>query len=109
MKLLKITLILLLIVLVVLYGATFISQRLSGKDIGPEISCPEGMLEISVHDPEALLLADVTAFDKQDGDLTGKIGIEDHLPDDLAVFPAVEGHRLIAEAVVKGIHAPTPR
>lgn len=75
MKLLKITLILLLIVLVVLYGATFISQRLSGKDIGPEISCPEGMLEISVHDPEALLLVDVTAFDKQDGDLTGKVQI----------------------------------
>ena len=75
MKLLKITLILLLIVLVVLYGDTFISQRLSGKDIGPEISCPEGMLEISVHDPEALLLADVTAFDKQDGELTGKVQI----------------------------------
>ena len=75
MKLLKITLILLLIILVVLCGTTFISQRLSGKDIGPEISCPEGTLEISVHDPDALLLADVTASDKQDGDLTGKVQI----------------------------------
>ena len=75
MKLLKITLILLLIAVVILYGTTFLMQRFSGEDIGPEISCPEGILEISVHDPEALLLADVTASDKQDGDLTGKVQI----------------------------------
>lgn len=75
MKLLKITLILLLITVVVLYGTTFILQGLSGKDQGPEISCPEGILEISVRDPESLLLADVTAADKQDGDLSSKIQI----------------------------------
>ena len=75
MKLLKITLILLLITVVVLYGATIVSQRLSGRDQGPDISCPEGILEVSVRDPEAVLLADVTAFDKQDGDLTSRIQI----------------------------------
>lgn len=75
MKLLKITLILLLITVVVLYGITFLTQRLSGRDVGPEISCPEGVLEISVRDPESLLLSGVTASDKQDGDLTAKIQI----------------------------------
>ena len=75
MKLLKITLISLLILVVVLYGATILTQRLSGKDQGPEISCPEGILEVSVGDPEAVLLADVTASDKQDGNLTSRIRI----------------------------------
>ena len=75
MKLLKITLILLLIAVVVLYGATMITQRLSGKDQGPEISCPEGILEVSVRDPESVLLAGVTASDKQDGNLTSRIQI----------------------------------
>ena len=75
MKLLKITLILLLVTVVLLYGATIITQRLSGRDQGPELSCPEGILEVSVRDPEAVLLADVTAFDKQDGNLTPKIQI----------------------------------
>lgn len=75
MKLLKTTLILLLVIVVVLYVSTFISQRLSGEDVNPEISCPEGMLEISVHDPHAILMQDVTASDKQDGDLTDHVQI----------------------------------
>ena len=75
MKLLKITLILLLAVLIVLYGVTTINQRLSGKNIGPEISCPEGILEISVYDPEAVLMKDITASDKQDGNLSDHVQI----------------------------------
>ena len=75
MKFLKITLILLLIIVVILYGATMISQLTSGKNVGPEISCSVDVLEISVHDPEAVLLADVTAFDKQDGDLSANVQI----------------------------------
>lgn len=75
MRLLKLTLILLLTVVIVLYGVTFVNQRISGKDIGPEITCPEEILEISVTDPEDLLLAGVTASDRQDGDLTPKIQI----------------------------------
>jgi hypothetical protein len=75
MKLLKTTLILLLIVVVVLYGATVISQRLSGKDVRPDISCPEEILEVSVYDPEIVLMKDVTASDKQDGDLTDRVQI----------------------------------
>ena len=75
MKLLKISLILLLIMLVVLYGATGIIQRLSSKDQGPEISCPEGILEVSVRDSQSVLLQGITAFDKQDGDITSRIRI----------------------------------
>ena len=75
MKLLKIILISLLITVVVLYGSTILMQRLSGKDQGPEISCPEGILSVSVRDSEAVLLEGVTANDKQDGDLTSRIQI----------------------------------
>lgn len=75
MRFLKLTLIILLVVVIILYGVTFLSQRLSGKNVGPEISCADEVLEISVNDPEDLLLSGVTATDKQDGDLTAKIQI----------------------------------
>lgn len=75
MKLLKLILIILTVVLIVLYGVTFIGQRFSGKQDAPEITCADGLLEISVHDPEAALLTGISATDKQDGDLTGKVQV----------------------------------
>jgi len=42
----------------------------------PVISCPDGVLEISVNDGNDILLKDVTASDKEDGDLTSEIIVE---------------------------------
>lgn len=75
MKLLKMILIALLALVAVLYGATELNLRLSGKQEGPRIQCDSQVLEISVRDGEDALLAGVTAADKQDGDLTDRIQI----------------------------------
>lgn len=87
MKSLKIILVLLLTVTAVLFGVTEIRERTSGRSEGPSISCGEEVLEISVADEESALLAGVTAADRQDGDLTGKIlvgGISKLITDDTA-------------------------
>lgn len=75
MRLLKLILVILTAVTLLLYGATFVSQRFSGKQEAPEISCADALLEISVHDPEAVLLTGISATDSQDGDLTGKVQV----------------------------------
>lgn len=76
MKILKIILAALLVVVSALYGLTSVSQKLSGSDVPPTIQCGSGLIEISVSDPEEVLLTGVTASDKQDGDLTGRILIQ---------------------------------
>lgn len=75
MKVFKIILIVLLIAVSALYALDTVSASLSGDDIGPTISCPEEVLQISVTDPSDALLTGVTAYDEQDGDLTGRIRI----------------------------------
>lgn len=75
MKAFKIILALVLIAVTGLYCFDRISTALSGENIGPTLSCPEEILEISVADGEAALLAGVTAYDEQDGDLTHKVRI----------------------------------
>lgn len=75
MKAFKIILALLLIAVTGLYAFDRVSTALSGENIGPTLSCPEEILEISVADDEAALLAGVTAHDEQDGDLTHKVRI----------------------------------
>lgn len=76
MRVFKLLLITLLILVSGLYGFTVIQEKASGKNTGPSISCPTEVLELSVLDGEAALLADVTASDKQDGDLTSHILIQ---------------------------------
>lgn len=75
MRLLKLLLIVVLAVVTVLYGITALSDRLSGDTEAPRISCPAQTLELSVRDPEVKLFSDVTATDRQDGDLTDQIRI----------------------------------
>lgn len=63
----------LLAVTAVLFTADGVWDRISGRQSGPRIQCPEEVLQISVRDPEEMLLTGVTAEDPQDGDLTGSV------------------------------------
>ena len=58
------------------FSACVIFHNLYGKDGGPVIFYPEGVLEISVQDGEEALLQGVTAKDDKDGDVTGSILVE---------------------------------
>lgn len=73
MRLLKLTLVLLLVVVASIFGFTEINKVVSGRDEGPEISCAQELLEISVTDGQQALLAGITASDPQDGDLTEQV------------------------------------
>lgn len=75
MKVLRILLILTLVAVAGLYGFSTLSLQLQGSNIGPVISCDTDTLDISVHDDRSVLLQGVTAKDRQDGDLTGRIFI----------------------------------
>lgn len=75
MRLLKILLVVILVIVTALYGVTAFSEQFSGKTVPPSITCSADVLEISVKDDESALLSGMTASDKQDGDLTGKIQI----------------------------------
>jgi hypothetical protein len=73
MKIIQRVLIVLLALLAVAHIATSIYESVSGRQDAPTISCPSDILEVSTKDPESVLLQDVTASDKQDGDLTGQV------------------------------------
>ena len=44
--------------------------------LGPSITIEEENIEVSVNDPEEVLLAGITAYDAKDGDVTDTLGIE---------------------------------
>ena len=73
MRILKLTLIILLAVVALLYGAAEISRTASGREEGPQITCAQDMLEISVLDGEEKLMEGISASDPQDGDLTDQV------------------------------------
>ena len=73
MRAIKLILAALLAVTAVVYMGNGLFERLSGRNEGPRISCPEEVLEISIHDGREVLLAGVTAEDAQDGDLTDQV------------------------------------
>lgn len=73
MRLIKILLIFLLVVVTALYGMTAFTRSINDKNDAPTISCASDTLELSVSDDAGVLLAGVTAEDKQDGDLTARI------------------------------------
>lgn len=73
MRTIKILLILLLVITTVLFTYNVIFQKASGQKEGPVISCSQEIIDLSVSDDESVLLAGVTATDKQDGDLTGRV------------------------------------
>lgn len=70
MRTVKQVLIIALVVLLAANIATIIYQGTTDTKDGPIIDCPGGILEVSASVSEAELLADVTASDRQDGDLT---------------------------------------
>lgn len=76
MRVFKILLAALFLVVSALYGYTVLRTKSSGRNIGPTITCPQEVLELSVRDPEEALLSGITAQDKQDGDLTGHVLIQ---------------------------------
>lgn len=76
MRLFKLLLLALLIIVAALFGYTTFQERASGVTVGPTISCPQEVLEISVLDSQETLLSGITAKDKQDGDLTDHIMIQ---------------------------------
>lgn len=66
----------LIIALVILLAGQIVTRFYQGsadKKEPPVISCPDTVLEISARDSESALPADVTASDRQDGDLTAHI------------------------------------
>lgn len=76
MKTIRILLVLLLAIVSVLYGITFLSDRLGDQNTPPSLSCSSTTtLEVSVNDGEDVLLSGLSASDDQDGDLTSSIRI----------------------------------
>ena len=73
MRILRMLTAALLAVTAVLYIGNGLFARLSGREVGPVIECPEEVLEVSIHDGEQVLLTGVTARDDQDGDLTDRV------------------------------------
>lgn len=59
----------------VLFVGSKIAAAHSGRKEGPVISCSQEVLEISVEQPQEVLLTGMSASDKQDGDLTDRIRI----------------------------------
>lgn len=73
MRAIRTLLVIMLVLVMAAFGYTEINKRLSGKDEGPAVSCPEDMLYVSVKDPESVLLEGVKATDPQDGDISDKV------------------------------------
>lgn len=73
MRAIKHILIILLVLLIAGQIFTSVYFGSAERKVAPVISCPEGVLEISASSPESALLEGVTAYDAQDGDLTGRI------------------------------------
>ena len=76
MRYIKIMLVALLVVVGALYASNEMNRRLSGVEVPPTIRCDSDVVEVSVRDEDAMLLAGVTASDKQDGDLTADVRVQ---------------------------------
>lgn len=87
MRTIRIILAILLVLVSAAFFATHFIQAVSGKDQGPQISCPEQTISLSVTADKSAFLAGITASDPQDGDLTDKIvlgGISNLITSDTA-------------------------
>lgn len=87
MRAIKWILCLVLAVTAALFAVTGVMEKLSGDQEGPELQCPEEILEVSVGASDAELLSGVTARDARDGDLTDRIivgGVSKLIGGDLA-------------------------
>jgi hypothetical protein len=59
-----------------LYGYLYFYNKSRTDQTLPVISCADDVLDVSVTDDEKALLKGVTAYDEKDGDLTGRVIIE---------------------------------
>ena len=87
MRKVRIVTIILFVVVAVLYIGSLYWEKNMVDRRAPVISCPQEVLEVSVHDPDEALLADVTALDDRDGDLSAKVivgGISKLITEDTA-------------------------
>jgi hypothetical protein len=75
MRAIKILLIFLLVAVSALYGVSGITLSLHKKDTPPVLTSDREILTVSVKDGPEAFFAGITATDKQDGDLTGKVEI----------------------------------
>ena len=73
MRRVKLLLIAAVCVVGVVFAGTRIVQAFSGKEDRPQITCDSETVDVSVLQDESVLLSGVTAWDAQDGDLTGRI------------------------------------
>lgn len=73
MRALKIILAVLFVVLAALTAFSVINERFFTNDTSPVISCPDGVLEVSVNDDDSVFLSGVFANDAEDGDISGDI------------------------------------
>lgn len=76
MKLLRTITIALFGLMLILTGITEFGIRARRDDTPPVITCGSGVLEASVSAPPEELLADITAWDDQDGDITDRVLVE---------------------------------
>lgn len=76
MKRINILLVFVLIAAIGLFGGYIFWIHNNLDTVGPVISIEETLLELSVEDPEEMLLQGVTAVDARDGDVTAQILVE---------------------------------
>lgn len=75
MRTIKQAIIIILSLLIVATVVSYFVLGTSDRNVPPQISCPQEILEISAADSEAALLVDVVASDEQDGDLTARVTV----------------------------------
>ncbi len=103
MRLIKSLLIALFAVVLAIYVYSEYRISSSGVKEGPSITVEEGVLEVSVNDPESVLLSGVTAYDELDGSLTDEIlvsGVSKLLSDNTAkvTYLVFDSHDNLATA-----------
>lgn len=76
MKVLRISVAVLFLITTAVFSFIYINELSDSKDSAPVITLETDVLEVSVNATEQDLLKGVTAFDKEDGDLTNEIIIE---------------------------------
>lgn len=76
MRIIKISLIFLLLVVSLTCAVVNLTQTYSDRYDAPTISCPEELLELSVEELEVRCFEGITAWDPQDGDLSGELMVQ---------------------------------
>lgn len=76
MRALRVGTVLVFVITTILFCLFYLGEKGSKDYTIPSIEIPSGVLDVSIHSAQTLLLDGVTANDKKDGDITSKIIIE---------------------------------